>query len=267
MEEEQVSYESLQDLLRTERRGNKLTALPPRFWAEVRDFLQEVYARFRAEQAKDPFSRKVMLLTDEVKNARHAAKALWALRERKLAMLALAHSHERQRPAGITPDESVLYDRLLATLDEARGSVLEGTEPASASAAAPDRAPEAPGPPPTVASQDAAPADASGAVVEAGPDRRGGATEGARAAAVDAAATPPAGPGQEAPEPAATPAVPSDVARDDGLVTIRALGDIPPFVGPDMQTYILREGDIATVPPTIASLLEKRRKAAVIETA
>jgi hypothetical protein len=32
-----------------------------------------------------------------------------------------------------------------------------------------------------------------------------------------------------------------------------------------MQTYVLKAGDIATVPPTIASLLVRRNKAAVVD--
>ncbi|HEX2065716.1 MAG TPA: hypothetical protein VHI93_02790, partial [Candidatus Thermoplasmatota archaeon] len=79
-EPEAVSYEMLQDLLRSERRSNKLVAVGPRFWIQVRDFLAVVTDAFRQEQAKDPFGRRVMMLTDEVKNARHAAESLWALR-------------------------------------------------------------------------------------------------------------------------------------------------------------------------------------------
>ncbi len=81
-------------------------------------------------------------------------------------------------------------------------------------------------------------------------------------------------PEQEALEPeapaAGEPAVPTTVPADtpaQEMVTIRALGDIPPFVGPDMQTYLLREGDFAMVPPAIATLLERRGKAEVMQAA
>ena len=49
------------------------------------------------------------------------------------------------------------------------------------------------------------------------------------------------------------------------MVTIRALGDIPAFVGPDMQTYLLKAGDVASVPQSIANLLARRKKAALID--
>ena len=78
-----------------------------------------------------------------------------------------------------------------------------------------------------------------------------------------------AAPGEDADEeapPAATPAavVPPDTPDADS-VTIRALGKIPTFVGPDMQTYDLDEGDLATVPAGIADLLTRRGKAAIVE--
>lgn len=232
---EGVSYEMLQDLLRSERRSNRLMAVTTRFWPELRAFLEKVTQEFRVEQAKDPFSRKVMELTDEVKNAKQAAEALWALRERKLAMLALA-SRDRKVPDGITPDEGHLFQRLLESLDEARGRVFEGTV-------------AAPGPVP----------------VPPAPRRRH----------APPVSLPPIGetiPALQMPiaEPVAAVVVnvPSDTRRPGlEMVTIRALGDIPPFVGPDMQTYLLKAGDVATVPPSIANLLVKRNKAAVIEVA
>lgn len=234
-EAQQVSYEMLQDLLRAERRSNKLMPVSARFWPEVRAFLDTVTQAFRIEQAKDPFSRQVMRLSDEVKNAKHAAESLWALRERKLAMLALAATKERKMPEGITPDEGALYHDFLAVLEETRNRIFEGT------ISAPNLTP----PPLPVPST--APASTTAPPVQMPIHER----------PVEAA------PVAAAPQ---TVNVPSDT-RGAILetITIRALGDIPPFVGPDMQTYLLKAGDIATVPPSIANLLVRRNKAAVID--
>lgn len=241
-----VSYEMLQDLLRAERRSNKLMPVAPRFWLQVRDFLAAVTDAFRVEQAKDPFSRRVMLLTDEVKNARHAAESLWALRERKLAMLALAATRDRKRPENITPDEAELYQRFLDLLDNARQSAFAGLLPQPSLA------------PPPVPVPSAAPAATSA------PPLQMPIAEPPRAVAAEAK-----GPILSAPAAPAGPVavIPHDTERGAALqlVTIRALGDIPPFVGPDMQTYLLKSGDIATVPPSIANLLARRGKASILQ--
>lgn len=241
--DEAVSYEALQDLLRAERRSNKLMPLAPRFWTEVRGFLQAVTEAFRLEQAQDPFGRKVMRLTDEVKNARHAAEAVWALRERKLAMLALAATRERKPPEGITPEESELYRRMLEGLDASRSRVFDGLLPPAQ--AQPAAVPASP--PPTAATEAPSPA--------------------VQMPITPAPVAPAPLPARPAPIPA--PAAPAVVPPDTKgpapeMVTIRALGDIPPFVGPDMQTYLLKAGDVATVPPSIANLLVRRSKAAVV---
>lgn len=268
MDEEELSYEMLQDLLRTERRSNKPTPISPRFWGDVRGFLDELYGTFREEQEKDPFGRKAMLLTDEVKNARHAAEALWALRERKLCMLALAHTDDRQRPKGLTPDERALYDRFLEVLAEARHKALgeAGTPDALAPTTGRPHHGSAPRPKPAEAPSIAAPAAApEEPAVAPKPATAASRANEARepATASRHGVAPPSGPAP-AGEALPPPVVPSDVAGRDELVTIRALGDIPAFVGPDMQTYRLREGDVATVPPSIAGLLERRKKAVAI---
>ncbi|HUR61149.1 MAG TPA: hypothetical protein VM286_02130 [Candidatus Thermoplasmatota archaeon] len=243
-EPEAVSYEMLQDLLRSERRSNKLVVVGPRFWLQVRDFLALVTDAFRVEQAKDPFGRRVMMLTDEVKNARHAAESLWALRERKLAMLALAATKERRRPDGITPDEAELYQRFIEILESARTSTFGGLLPQASLAPPPSPVPS-PAPPPAPLQMPLADKPALTT------------TSPASAPMLSAPAAPPA---------------PVQVVQHDTqagahieLVTIRALGDIPPFVGPDMQTYLLKSGDVATVPPSIAQLLVRRNKATILQ--
>lgn len=238
-----VSYEMLQDLLRSERRSNKLVVLQPRFWILAREFLATITEAFKVEQAKDPFGRPVMLLTDQVKNARHAAESLWALRERKLAMLALAATKEAKRPEGITPDEAQLYQQLLDALAQGRSATFGDLLPARSLA-----------PPPTPV-----PGPASAAPAMQMPILDRPAAPSSPAAVPPIAVAPMGGAVQ----------VPADTQAEakSELVTIRALGDIPPFVGPDMQTYLLKSGDIATVPPSIAQLLVRRNKASIIPAA
>lgn len=253
MEGDEVSYETLQDMLRSEKRSNRLTPIPDGFWRNLQRFLQDVESEFLREQGKDPFSRKASMLRDRVVHAQQAADAVWTLRERKIAMMATAHVKEGTTPKGLTTKEKVLYNGLLELLQTTRQGVFAGTAAEAAKAvAAPSPVAEAPAPEEAVAPEPVEDADA-GAEAPQGP--------------VDDAEAPDES-GDEEPDVAAVPKkteVPPDVP-DDGQVTIEALGDIPPFVGPDMQTYILKECDMATVPENIATLLVKRNKAKIVQT-
>ena len=45
---------------------------------------------------------------------------------------------------------------------------------------------------------------------------------------------------------------------------VRILVDVPPFVGIDHHTHVLKAGDVAVLPPSIAHLLVRRGKAQFI---
>jgi DNA replication initiation complex subunit (GINS family) len=222
--EEGVSYEALQELLRSERRSNRITPVPPGFWNQLQGFLRAVEDEFRDAQRDDPFSKKAIMLTDRIKNARHAAENVWALRERKLAMLALAHAKDGGQPDGLTTREANLYDKLLRSLQENRVEIFGAT-----------RLPPA-------------------KVKRAEISSRNEPGEAPEPAFV---------PEPEPEEEEFAPTVPAD-KPDEEMVTIRATSDIPPFVGPDMETYLLKQGDLATVPEGIANLLVRRQKASVV---
>lgn len=134
-------------------------------------------------------------------------------------------------PEGITPDEGALYQDFLNVLEETRSRIFEGTVSAPSL-----------GPPPLPVPS---PAPVAAAPLQMPIHER---------------------PADVAPPAAAAPTVtvPPDTPAAE-VATIRALSDIPPFVGPDMNQYLLKAGDIAVLPRSIANLLVRRNKAAIIE--
>lgn len=245
MDDDEVSYETLQDMLRNEKRSNRLVIVPDGFWRNLQHFLQDIESEFMVEQGKDPFSRKASMFRDRVVHAQQAADGVWTLRERKIAMLALAHAKEGGEPKGLTSKEKILYTGLHDLFGTARQGVFAGTGAETALKAA--RAMPSPKatPEPEPVPRPEAP------VIESEPIPEPVVEE------VVTESVPPT--------PAPRAEVPPDIPHDD-QVTIEALGDIPPFVGPDMQTYILKQGDMATVPQNIAALLVKRNKAKIVQT-
>lgn len=258
MDGDEVSYETLQDMLRSEKRSNRLTPVPDGFWRSLQHFLQETESEFLREQGKDPFSRKASMLRDRVVHAQQAADGVWTLRERKIAMMATANVKEGGTPKGLTTKEKVLYNGLLELLQTTRQGVFAGTVAEPAKVVAP------PSPVAQVPEDQEAPAPAQDEDPQEGPEESTPELEDAGDEPDVEEVPEPQEPG-ETPPVRKTTEVPPDVP-DDGQVTIEALGDIPPFVGPDMQTYILKEGDMATVPENIATLLVKRNKAKVVQT-
>jgi len=135
-------------------------------------------------------------------------------------MLALAATKERKRPDGITPDEAELYRHFIETLDAARQSTFGGLLPQPSLAPPPAPVPS-PAPP-------SSPAPLQMPLAE-------------KATPVPVLAAPAA-------PPAEVQVVQHDTQAGASieLVTIRALGDIPPFVGPDMAdlpAQVGRRGD------------------------
>lgn len=292
MDEGDVSYETLQEMLRLERRSNKLTPLANGFWAKLQAFLKEIEDDFRDAQAKDPFAKRVMMMTDRIKNARHAAEAVWTLRERKIAMLALAHVRDPGEVKGLTKLEAALYEDILKSLQDGRAAIFEGTAEASprmkaardqertgqirksearadAPVAQPDEPPDAGPDVDTATKAQPRPEAASAEEGPSAPATEPAPTEPHAAAQPNKTQEVPPDEAEGREEPSADAGrppvqVPSDT-NDPDAVMIRALGAIPPFVGPDMQTYLLEEGDVASVPKSIGDLLVRRGKAAIIE--
>ncbi len=246
MEGDEVSYETLQDMLRNEKRSNRLTPIADGFWRSLQKFLNDIESEFLREQGKDPFSRKASMLRDRVVHAQQAADGVWTLRERKIAMLALAHVREGGEPKGLTTKEKVLYKGLLDIINTTRQGVFAGTAAEAVAKAAMAATPE-PVPSPPVVEEEPEVAEEPEEEVEAAP-------------VIEVDEEP-----EAVPEPPKKVDIPPDTP-DDGQVTIEALGDIPPFVGPDMKTYNLKAGDMATVAENIAELLVKRNKAKIVQT-
>ena len=66
------------------------------------------------------------------------------------------------------------------------------------------------------------------------------------------------------PAPVAPSAPATEAASEDEVQTIRALADIPPFVGFDGKTYRIKKGDVVSLPKKFAKILKERNQAAVV---
>lgn len=87
---------------------------------------------------------------------------------------------------------------------------------------------------------------------------------GGEPAAPPSATPPPARPIAAAPAPPAVAAPASESSGEEEAQTIRALADIPPFVGFDGKTYRIKKGDVVSLPKKFAKILKERNQAALV---
>ncbi len=231
-DESAFSYETLSKQDASERKQPRLGVLEPTFWQKLSDYLRGLEQNLRKEAERNPTSRKIALIQDELRNATRKSESLWEMREKKITLQALKNSRLETPPPpeNALKTEQALYFDLCAAFRKHLPTVVHNLEKPS----------EAPPLPPLMARPTSAAAPTS-------------TTTAAPAAPMPAppiAAT-------------VTASVPSP-ARSGDDVTVRALVDVPPFVGLDGKTYRLKKGDVLTLPKKMVDMLAKRGQVAVM---
>ncbi|MBI2077460.1 MAG: hypothetical protein HYT80_03690 [Euryarchaeota archaeon] len=218
------SFETLSKAEAIERKQPKLQRLEPSFWDQLQGYLNAMEANVRKEQERNPTSRKIALLHDELRNATRKSESLWEAREKKVTLHALKNSRAQDAPPpeNALRSEQELYQELLRAYRAFVPRVITALEkPVETGKPGPGPMPGAAPPSPP------APAPAT------------------------RVAPPP-------PETAGTAKAPEE------SLTVRALVDVPPFVGLDGRTYRLKKGDVLTLPKKMVDMLAKRGQVAVM---
>lgn len=223
------TFETLSKQEAQERRAPRLTRLEGHFFQELRTYLELLEVSYRKEQERNPASKKVQFLGDELRNARRKAEALWEARERKIVLTALANarvpSSATTLPEGLTREEQPLFESLTRIFLDTQARMLPG-EPPIVESPAQDRA--------------IVHATAGGSMSAPSAPPRGGAT---------------------VPVPAPATAPPAGAEETE---TVRALADIPPFIGFDGKTYRIKKGEVLTLPKRFVKILKDRGQVALI---
>lgn len=118
-----ITYEILRKVQADERNSSALSALPPDFYASVRSMVRE-----RKEKLARNFS-----LADarEFENTLKVLKDIYALREQKMLLRALAAAGGARDGSALSPEERWAFDEVVRVLEKGKewfGVVLEGTE-------------------------------------------------------------------------------------------------------------------------------------------
>jgi len=142
---EEVNFERVTKIYREESSKKVLSRLEPDFYGKLATYVRALEAKAAEEVLKGPNSTKAMLLQDELRKVLKKREQIVQYRQRKIALLAASKANGGEADVtGLATPEAELFDRLLATLSQAR-EVAFGAPPAPA-LAPPPSTPPAPAP-------------------------------------------------------------------------------------------------------------------------
>lgn len=211
-------YTKLRKLEQRERQSPDLMNIGDDFFQGVLQHIRELEERLEDERQKNPSSKKVLLISDELRNTKRIWKSIFERREKKVVQAALSVARgATNTPKHLTRQERQFYDRLVALLRDNRRHVLEGEIPQEGASAT--------APPSDDVSEEESSQDAKEDQESAGLETK---------------------PETEASEP----------EKPD--VTLLMLQDMPSFVGSDMNNYELEKEDMVVLPGETAGILMER---------
>lgn len=135
------SYAQLRNLERQERQSPELMNVGNDFYEGARRHIRELEERLEEEQAENPSSKKVLLISDELRNTRRIWESIFERREKKVVQAALSAARSGSHPPKhLTSQEKEFYHQLVTILEENRRVILEGKQEAPPKAVDEDRA-------------------------------------------------------------------------------------------------------------------------------
>ena len=124
-----LSYSKLRNIEQREKASPFLTDIGPDFYKQAIQHIKELEERVEEEKIKNPASKKLVLLADELRNTKRVWENIFERREKKIVLAALsAVRGGKAIPENLTREEKVFYDALVSLLKEHRKRIFENQE-------------------------------------------------------------------------------------------------------------------------------------------
>ncbi|MCD6512756.1 MAG: DNA replication complex GINS family protein [Thermoplasmata archaeon] len=121
-----LGYSKLRNIEQNEKSSAKLTNIGADFYQQAGMYIQELEEKIEEERVKNPSSRKITLLSDELRNARRILNNIFERREKKIVLNALMAARGGEKSMeNLTREEKIFYDRLVELLEENRRNIFE----------------------------------------------------------------------------------------------------------------------------------------------
>ena len=103
-----LTYSKLRNIEQSEKMSSSLTSVGIDFYQEALEYIRELEEKIEEERLKDPASRKLLLLSDELRNTKRVLNNIFERREKKIIMAALlAARMEKKAPENMTREEKI----------------------------------------------------------------------------------------------------------------------------------------------------------------
>jgi len=122
--DDDIGYEDIKGKLDTQRRSNKPVHLPPRFYEDAQDYLEALRREYEEAHERDPASKEVRILFDELFRGREALNDLFDTRAKRILQHALAKADAIEE-RDLTEDERELFKQVREQVEHVRNRVLE----------------------------------------------------------------------------------------------------------------------------------------------
>lgn len=126
-EEEGVTYETIKSKLDQQRGANKPVELPHDFYDRAHGYMDELRDEYEQAHARDPASKEVRILQDELFRAKEALNDLFDARAKRILSHAMSAASELDRE-DLTEEERRLFTQVREQVEATRTTVLEGAK-------------------------------------------------------------------------------------------------------------------------------------------
>jgi len=122
-----ITYETLYEILRTEKNKPELQTLPKNFLKDLINYIKNKESIIKSQETKDSiFSSETEKTKKQFENTKRIIREIYERRERKIIELALlsSRSKELQETSSLLPQEQEHYQQTLKNLNKARENIL-----------------------------------------------------------------------------------------------------------------------------------------------
>ena len=124
-----LNYTKLRNIEHKEKASAFLTSVGSDFYKDAIKHIKQLEERLEEEKRKNPASKKVALIADEIRNTKRIWESIFERREKKIVLAALATVRGGKGiPENLTREEKVFYDSLVNLIKEYRKKIFESND-------------------------------------------------------------------------------------------------------------------------------------------